>query len=196
MAIERTLSIIKPDATNRNITGKINAIIEDYADAAERYADLPCLGYTHFQPAQPTTLGKRITLWLQDLEICARDLEGLLASRVKYEIGAAEFAKLTPEEVAAAITELDTDDAIDVFEDPERDGARGVVRTQRRLGVLPGAPGPLGPQVEIRQQGLGPLRVVPDAGLGEFQFYFGKAVAALVDVKDTPSARQCVPRCP
>jgi hypothetical protein len=33
---------------------------------------------------------------------------------------------------------------------------------------------------------LRPLGIVPDAGLGEFQFYFGKAVATLVDVKDTP----------
>ena len=29
--------------------------------------DLPCLAFTHFQPAQPTTLGKRVTLWLQDI---------------------------------------------------------------------------------------------------------------------------------
>jgi adenylosuccinate lyase len=48
------------------------------AEAAERHKALPCLGYTHFQPAQPTTLGKRVTLWLQDLEICYHDLEHLL----------------------------------------------------------------------------------------------------------------------
>lgn len=35
--------------------------------AAGRYKDLPMLAYTHFQAAQPTTLGKRMTLWLQDL---------------------------------------------------------------------------------------------------------------------------------
>lgn len=37
------------------------------AEFAERYRDLPSLAYTHFQAAQPTTLGKRATLWLQDL---------------------------------------------------------------------------------------------------------------------------------
>lgn len=37
------------------------------ADFAWAHRGLPCLGYTHFQPAQPTTLGKRATLWLQEL---------------------------------------------------------------------------------------------------------------------------------
>ncbi len=35
------------------------------ADQALRHADLACLGYTHYQPAQPTTVGKRVCLWLQ-----------------------------------------------------------------------------------------------------------------------------------
>lgn len=42
------------------------------ADFASRHRELPTLGWTHFQPAQPTTVGKRATLWLQDLVL---DLE-------------------------------------------------------------------------------------------------------------------------
>ena len=43
-------------------------------DFAEKHKSLPCLAYTHFQPAQPTTVGKRATLWIQDLLL---DLEQL-----------------------------------------------------------------------------------------------------------------------
>lgn len=45
---------------------------------AEKYAHLSCLSYTHFQPAQPTTLGKRACLWLQDLLMDLDDMEHVL----------------------------------------------------------------------------------------------------------------------
>ncbi len=41
---------------------------------ARAYRDLPCLGFTHFQAAQPTTVGKRACLWLQDLALDHREL--------------------------------------------------------------------------------------------------------------------------
>ncbi|MDR0290561.1 MAG: adenylosuccinate lyase [Treponema sp.] len=44
----------------------INALAKLY-DFAEKYKAQPCLAYTHFQAAQPTTVGKRATLWMQDL---------------------------------------------------------------------------------------------------------------------------------
>jgi adenylosuccinate lyase len=49
-------------------------LIAALKEQAIRYRDLPTVGYTHLQPAQPTTLGKRITLWIQDLLL---DLEAL-----------------------------------------------------------------------------------------------------------------------
>ncbi len=51
----------------------VNAINE-LCGFAERYKSLPCLSYTHFQPAQPSSFGKRAALWLQDLLF---DLESL-----------------------------------------------------------------------------------------------------------------------
>lgn len=51
--------------------------IEALAEFAREWRDVPTLGYTHWQPAQPTTVGKRATLWLEDLLL---DLEGVEAA--------------------------------------------------------------------------------------------------------------------
>jgi adenylosuccinate lyase len=51
------------------------------AEFARSYRDLPCLGYTHFQQAQVTTVGKRATLWLQELQQALQDL-----ARIRGEI--------------------------------------------------------------------------------------------------------------
>ncbi len=48
------------------ILGKLLKVITILADVAEKYKDMPTLGFTHYQPAQLTTLGKRFSLYLQD----------------------------------------------------------------------------------------------------------------------------------
>lgn len=53
---------------------RLAAAIDALATFATKWKDLPCLGYTHFQPAQPTTVGKRAALWAQDLVL---DLEAI-----------------------------------------------------------------------------------------------------------------------
>ncbi len=51
----------------RLVRSRLLAVIESLAEFAEKYKDQPCLGFTHLQPAQPTTVGKRACLWLYDL---------------------------------------------------------------------------------------------------------------------------------
>ena len=53
--------------------------ITSLADFAGQWKDLPCLGYTHFQPAQLVTVGKRATLWCQDLIFDLEEIERRLA---------------------------------------------------------------------------------------------------------------------
>ena len=55
----------------------VNAIAQLY-DFANKHKTLPCLAYTHFQAAQPTTVGKRATLWIQDLLFDLEQLEFML----------------------------------------------------------------------------------------------------------------------
>ena len=62
------------------IRKKIINVIDSLASFADEYKSLPTLGFTHFQPAQPTTVGKRATLWIQDLLMDLSDLEYTLDS--------------------------------------------------------------------------------------------------------------------
>ena len=50
---------------------KLAVVINRFSAFASQYRDLPTLGFTHFQPAQLTTVGKRATLWLQVRPPCA-----------------------------------------------------------------------------------------------------------------------------
>lgn len=55
-------------------------VIDQLGSFAAEYRDLPCLGFTHMQPAQPTTIGKRATLWCWDLLLDLEDIEHRLAT--------------------------------------------------------------------------------------------------------------------
>ena len=61
---------------------KLVCLMNELAKFAEAYKDLPTLAFTHFQPAQPTTVGKRASLWLQDLMLDLEDVDFAL-SRAK-----------------------------------------------------------------------------------------------------------------
>ena len=57
------------------IRDKLLQVIANLAAFAERYRAMPTLGYTHYQPAQPVTVGKRATLWMQDLLTDVEELD-------------------------------------------------------------------------------------------------------------------------
>ena len=62
------------------IRKKLVNVIAQLAVFAEKYKDLPTLAFTHFQPAQPTTVGKRATLWMQEFLMDLEDLEYVLST--------------------------------------------------------------------------------------------------------------------
>ncbi|MCQ4636648.1 adenylosuccinate lyase [Anaerovorax odorimutans] len=64
----------------RLIRAKLINVISQLSQFADKYKALPTLGFTHFQPAQPTTVGKRATLWIQDLIMDLSDVEYLLST--------------------------------------------------------------------------------------------------------------------
>lgn len=64
----------------RLIRRQIVAVIRRLARFAYAYRELPTLGFTHFQPAQLVTVGKRATLWMQDLVMDLEDLDHVLGT--------------------------------------------------------------------------------------------------------------------
>mgnify|MGYP000429435568 CR=1 FL=1 len=57
---------------------KLINVINELAKFADKYKSQPTLAFTHFQPAQPTTVGKRATLWLMELKLDLDDLDYVL----------------------------------------------------------------------------------------------------------------------
>ena len=57
------------------IRNKLITVIRNLSKFADEYKALPTLAFTHFQPAQPTTVGKRATLWIQELLMDLEDVE-------------------------------------------------------------------------------------------------------------------------
>ena len=58
----------------RLLLGRVIAVLSALEGFAQRTAGIPCLAYTHFQPAQLTTVGKRATLWMQDFGLDVEEL--------------------------------------------------------------------------------------------------------------------------
>ncbi len=57
---------------------KMLRVVIGLSDWADRLKDVPTLAYTHYQPAQPTTVGRRFALWAHDLSLCYERIEGFV----------------------------------------------------------------------------------------------------------------------
>ncbi len=62
----------------RLVKKKLVNVLDELAQFADTYKELPTLAFTHFQPAQPTTVGKRATLWMQEFCLDLEDLDHVL----------------------------------------------------------------------------------------------------------------------
>jgi adenylosuccinate lyase len=78
MDVEDTVETFRMRLALERIAGALDELLLAFAVQIERYADLICMGYTHLQPAEPTTLGYRLAVYAQDLLI---DRAMLLAAR-------------------------------------------------------------------------------------------------------------------
>ena len=76
---DNTDVIIMRDALNL-VKSKIVTVLNHLKNFALEYKDMPTLGFTHFQPAQLTTVGKRATLWMQDLVMDIENVDFLLST--------------------------------------------------------------------------------------------------------------------
>ncbi len=61
------------------IRNRVIGVIKNLAGFAEKYKAMPTLGYTHYQPAQLVTVGKRATLWMQDFASDVEEIDGVIA---------------------------------------------------------------------------------------------------------------------
>lgn len=94
----------------QQVRARLVSLVRALARFARTHAERPALGYTHFQPAQPVTVGKRAALWLQDvvgdLEELERHLEGLACRGLKGTTGTqASYLELLGD--PAKVVELD-----------------------------------------------------------------------------------------
>ena len=99
MDIEDTVETFRLHAGTRAIINSIDALLRAFATQIEKYADLVCMGYTHLQPAEPTTVGYRLAVYAQDVLIdratLAFSLTQLTAKGIRGAVGtSASYTRL------------------------------------------------------------------------------------------------------
>jgi adenylosuccinate lyase len=99
MDIEDTVEIVRMRDALQMIRLALGELLEAFRTQIERFAETVCMGYTHLQPAEPTTVGYRLAIYAQDLlvddESLAYVLEALTAKGIRGAVGtSASYARL------------------------------------------------------------------------------------------------------
>lgn len=96
MDVEDTVEIFRLRHGLGLLLGALDLLLETFALQIERYAELVCMGYTHLQPAEPTTVGHRLAVYAQDLlvdraalgfargELKAKGIRGAVGTSASY----------------------------------------------------------------------------------------------------------------
>ena len=77
---DNTDIIVMSEASEAGSQKDWSMLLTELAKFADNYKNQPTLAFTHFQPAQPTTVGKRATLWLQEFLMDLEDLNYVLGT--------------------------------------------------------------------------------------------------------------------
>ena len=99
---------------------KLVNVLSNFASFADKYKDMPCLAYTHLQPAQLTTVGKRATLWMNELLMDLEASDEQLDCPFVYASAKAGYASLDPDVQGKDMTPL-FDTILDYIPAPEGD---------------------------------------------------------------------------
>jgi adenylosuccinate lyase len=114
MDIEDTVEIFRLRRGLALLLASLDALLASFALQIERYADLTCMGFTHLQPAEPTTVGYRLAVYAQDLlidratlafagqQLTAKGIRGAVGTSASYTRLLAGGAR-TPEEQEADV---------------------------------------------------------------------------------------------
>jgi adenylosuccinate lyase len=133
------------------IRTKVARVILSLADHAVRHARTPTLGFTHFQPAQPVTVGRRSAMWASDLRLTLERLDGLhpycgaLVGSLFGVLRLRGFRGATGTQ-ASFLSLLGSHERVDAFERAALERAmEGVLPTFERNVVVPGGADPAYP---------------------------------------------------
>ena len=151
---------------------KVLKLLKIYGKKIEKYADLVCMGYTHLQPAEPTTLGYRLAFYAQelllDLELLNFVKKNLKGKGMKGAVGtSASYVKLLDEKKAEEMElEILGSLGIEAFEVTNQTAPRKI---EVWLGNL------LASIAQSLYKFAFDLRIMQSAGFGEWQEPFGKS---------------------